>query len=177
MHSNTGSYLLSSTRPSVHFTEPIISALNFKSPSPSRASLVKYSLCNLNRNSDKQHRLTPLPVLTTLVSPWYRCSLTQWPMYSFLNSLLSGQSTQFPFGICKNLVHFTQSNIFYHSMNHAHSSSDISSVRSYVLSIPVAFMVTLPLLNPNWSPPSTSSVLRVCVRTLKYVVFNEHASY
>jgi hypothetical protein len=41
-----------------------------KSPNPSKASLIKHSVHNLNKIGDKQlHCLTPLPVFTLLVSP------------------------------------------------------------------------------------------------------------
>ena len=41
-----------------------------KSPNLSKASLINYSLCNLNRIGDKQHPcLIPLPIFTLFVSP------------------------------------------------------------------------------------------------------------
>jgi len=43
-------------------------------------------------------------------------------------------------------------------MKHTHNSLLVSKVLSDILSIPFASLVPFPLLNPNWSSPSTSSV-------------------
>ena len=177
MRSCSDSYLASCTRLSVHFTVPIISALILKSPSPSRAYLLRYPLCKLSRISDKQrHCLIPLPVLKTHVCLSYRYPLTLWSMYSWLINLVSGQTVPFPFSICKHLVHFTRSNLFCHSMKYAHNSSDMTKVRSDVLSIPVAFMVPLPLLNPNWYSPRTSSIfLTILLLSILVIIFSVFA--
>ena len=56
-----------------------------KSPSPSRASLVRNSLYKLNRTGDKQHPCrTPLPICTLLVSPRSSRNLTFCSMYNLL---------------------------------------------------------------------------------------------
>ena len=69
-----------------------------------------------------------------------------------LINLLSSQSIPVPFRICINLVQLTLSNAFCHSMKQTHSSTSISKVHSdIILSIPIAFLVSFPLLNPNWS--------------------------
>ena len=63
------------------------------------------------------------------------------------------------FMIIIRLVQFTPSNVFCQSVNHAHNSSSVFKVRSdIILSIPIASLVLLPLLNPNRSSPSTSSI-------------------
>ena len=131
-----------------------------KSPSPSRASLVRHLLYKLNRIDDKQHPcLTPLPVCTFLVSPRSSHTLTLWFMYNLLINLLSRQSIPFLFRICINLVQFTWSNAFCQSMKQTHIPSSISKVRSdIILIIPIASLVPFLLLNPNWSSPSTSSI-------------------
>jgi hypothetical protein len=70
---STDSSLASNTTSSVYFTCPPTS----KSPNPSRASSVRYLLCNLNRISDKQyHFLTPLKIFTLFVSSWSKHILT-----------------------------------------------------------------------------------------------------
>ena len=94
-----------------------------KSPSPSRASLVRHSLYKLNRTGDKQHPcLTRLPICTLLVSPRSSRTLTFCSMYNLLTNLRSRQSMPIHFRICINLVQFTQSNAFCQSMNQTHSS-------------------------------------------------------
>jgi len=122
-----------------------------KSPSPSRASLVRHSLYKLNRIGDKQHPCrTPLPICTLLVSPRSSRTLTLWSMYNLLINLLSRQSIPILFRICINLVQFKRSNTFCQSMKQTHSPSSISKVRSHIiLTIPVASLVPFPLLNPN----------------------------
>ena len=102
----------------------------FKSPNPFRPSLVWQSLYKLNRIGDKQHPcLSPLPIFTLLFSPQIICTLTPWAMYKLLISLLSCQS-----------------------MKQTHSPMSVSKVHSdIILSIPIAFLVSFPLLNPNWS--------------------------
>ena len=76
-----------------------------------------------------------------------------------LINLLSRQSIPVLFRICINLVQFTRSNAFCHSMIQMHSSSSISKVRfAIILIIPSASLVPFPLLNPNWSSPSTASI-------------------
>ena len=102
-----------------------------KSPSPSRASLVRHSLYKLNRIVDKQHPCrTPLPVCTLLVSTRSSRTLSFYSMYSLLINLLSRQSMPILFRICINLVQFTRSNAFCQSMKQTHNSSSTSKVRS-----------------------------------------------
>jgi len=122
-----------------------------KSPSPSRASLVRHSLYKLNKIGDKQHPcLIPLPFCTLLVSPRPIRTLTLWSMYSLLISLLSRQSIPLIFRIYINLVQFTRSNAFCQFMKLTHSPSPISKVRSVILLIiPIASLVPFALLNPN----------------------------
>jgi hypothetical protein len=129
--------------------------------SPSRASFVSHSFYNLKRIGDKQHPcLTPLPVFTLLISPRFSRTLTTWARYKLLTNLLSRQLMPGPFRICINLVQLTLSNAFCQSMKQTHSSASISKVRSdIILSIPITSLVLpFPLLNPNWSSPSTSSI-------------------
>ena len=88
-----------------------------KSPSPSRASLVRHSLYKFNRTCVKQHPcLTPLPICTLLVSPRSSRTLTFCSMYNLPINLLSRQSMPILFRICINLVQFTRSNAFCQSM-------------------------------------------------------------
>ena len=106
-----------------------------KSPSPSRASLVRQSLYKLKRIHDKQHHCrTSLPVCTLLVSPRSSRTLTYCTMYNMLISLLYRQSMPILFTLCINLVHFTRSNAFCQSMKQTHSSSYTSKVRSALFS-------------------------------------------
>jgi hypothetical protein len=60
-------------------------------------------------------------------------------------------------------------------MKHAHTSSDMSKVRSDVLSIPVAFVVPFPLLNPNWSPPRTSPIFVSALLSILAIIFSVFA--
>jgi len=114
----------------------------------------------LNRIGDKQHPcLTRLPVFTLLVSPRFIRTLTLWAMYKLLTNLLSRQSIPVPFRICINLVQLTRSDSFYQSVKQTQSSGSISKVRSdIILSNPIASLVPCPLLNPDWSSSSTSSI-------------------
>jgi len=106
-----------------------------KSPSPSRASLVRHSLYKLNRIGDRQHSFrTPLPICTLLVSPRSNRTLTICSMYNLLIKLLSRQLMQILFRICINLVQFTRSNVFCQSMKQTHISSSISKVRLLLFS-------------------------------------------
>ena len=122
-----------------------------KSPSPSRASLVRHSLYKLNRIGDKQHSCqTPLPVYPILVPPQSRRTLTLLSMYNLLINLFSHQSIPVLFRICINLVQCTGPNAFCQSMKQTHIPSSISKVRSdIILIIPIASLVPFPLLNPN----------------------------
>jgi len=120
-----------------------------KSPSPSRASLVRHSLYKLNRTDDKENPCrTPLPICTLLVSPRSSRNLTFCYMYNLLINLLSRQSMSIIFRICINLVQFTRSNAFCQSLKQTHSSLSISKVHSLII-IPIASLVPFPLLNPN----------------------------
>ena len=77
MPCSTISSLASSTRSSAYFTEKITTPHILKSPNPSNASLIRYSLYKLNRIGDKQHPcLTPLPIFTLLDSPLSSHALT-----------------------------------------------------------------------------------------------------
>jgi len=143
----------SNTRSSAYFTVWMICLPILKSPNPSKASLIRHSLYTLNRTGDKQHPcLTPLSIFTLHVSPQFIPTSTLWAMYKFLINLLSHKSIPVPFRICVNLTQLTRSNAFYQSMKQTHSSTSISKVHScIILSIPIAFLVPFPLLNPNWS--------------------------
>jgi len=67
MPCSTVSFLASSTR-YLHISHWVL--FFFLLPDPSRASLVRYSLCKLNIISDIEHPfLTSLPLFTRLVSP------------------------------------------------------------------------------------------------------------
>ena len=159
MSCSTFSYLASNARSSAYFTVWMICPPILRSPNPSKASLVRYSLYKLNRIGDKQHPcLIPLPIFTLLVSPRFSSTLTLWAMYELLFNLISRPSIPVSFRICINLVQMTRSNVFCQYMKQTLSSSSISKVRSDILSIPIASLVPFPLLNPNWSSPSISSI-------------------
>ena len=159
MPCSTVSSLATNERSSAYFTVWIICPPMLKSPSPSTAALVRHSLYQLNRTGNKLHSCrTPLPIRTLLVSPWSSHTLTFCSMYNLLINLLSRQSMPILFRSCINVVQFTRSNVFCQSMKQTHNSST-SKVRSaIILIIPIAFLVPFPLLNPNWSSPSTSSI-------------------
>jgi hypothetical protein len=98
----------------VRITCPIL-----KSPEPSRAFLVSYSLYKLDRIGDRHGLcLTPLPDFT-LLSRHVQLALRS--MYNFLISHPSRQSVPVPSRICINLVQLTRSNTFYQSMKDAYS--------------------------------------------------------
>jgi len=103
--------IASSTRSSASVR--IICPPILKSPNPSRASLVRYSLCKLNRIGDKQHFcLTLHPIVTLLLSTWYACTLT------LIHAQFADQSSFLPVctvrsRICIRLVQLTQLNAFY----------------------------------------------------------------
>jgi len=109
---------------------------------------------------DKQQPcLTPLPICSLLVSPRSSRTLTLWSMYNLLINLLSRQSIPVLLRIFINFVQFTRSNAFCQSMKTTHSSSSISKVHSaIILIIPIASLDPFPLLNSNWSSPSTASI-------------------
>ena len=160
MSRGTFSSLASNTSSSEYFTVWMICPPILKSPNPSRASLVRHSLYKLNRIGDKQHPcLTPLPIFTLLVPPHFSCILTLWALYNLLMNFLSRQSIPVTFRICINLVQLTRSNAFCQSMKQTHSSASISRIHSaIILSTSIASLVPFPLLNPNWSSPSTFSI-------------------
>jgi hypothetical protein len=84
------SSLASNTRSSAYLTVLIICPPTLKSLRSSRASWVTYSLFKLNRSGDIQHPcLTPLPILTLLITPWSSRTLTLWSIYNLLINLLS----------------------------------------------------------------------------------------
>ena len=143
-----------------------------KTPSPSRASLVRHSLYKLNRIGDKQHPfLTSPPICKILFSPRSCRTLTFCYMYNLLNNLLSRQPMPILFRICINFVQLTRSNAFCQSMKQTRSSSSISKVRSAViLIIPIAFLVPFPLLNPNCSSPSPYSIFFSILRLSIFVI-------
>jgi len=111
MSCSTFSYLASSTRSSAYFTVWMICPPILKSPDPSRTSLVRHSLYNLNRIGDKHH-----PCLTRLHISCLPLVWSYWAMYKLLIGLLSYQSIPVLFRICINLVQLTQSNVFCQSM-------------------------------------------------------------
>jgi len=131
-----------------------------KPPNFSRAPLVRHSLYKFYRTGDKQHPcLTPLPIFTLLFSPRFRLLITHWAMYKFLINLLSRNSKPVPFTICINLVQLDLSNAWFQSMKQKHRSSSTFKIHSdIILSNPIAPLVPFPLLNSNWSSPSTSSI-------------------
>ena len=130
------------------------------SPNSWRASLVRYLLYELNRIIDKQHPgLTPLPLFTLLIATWSSLILTLCPMYSLLISLLSHQLIPVPFTICSSLVQFAWSDAFYQCMKQAQISLTKSKVCPVIiLIIPFASLFPCPLLIPNGSSPSRSSI-------------------
>jgi len=108
MPCSTTSSLVSSTRSFIYFTVWITHPPILKSPKPSRASLVRYSLYKMNRIGNKHHPcLTPLPVFTLLVSPSSSFCLTLWSMYNLLINLLSHQLVTVTFRIYIYLVQLT----------------------------------------------------------------------
>ena len=99
MPCSTVSSLAISTRSSAYFTVWIICPPMLKSPSPSRASLVRHSLYKLNRIGDKQRPCwTPLPICTILVSSRSSRTLTLWSTYNLLINLLHASRYQFSLG-------------------------------------------------------------------------------
>ena len=160
MPCSTASSLASNTRSSAYLTVWMICPPILKSPNPSRASLVRYSLYKVNRIGNKHHPcLTPLPVFTLLVSPLPSFCLTLWSMYNLLTNLLSHQLITVTFRIYIYLVQLPWSNAFCQYMNQVHNSSSMSKVHSdIILGIPVASLFPFPLLNRNWSSPSTYSI-------------------
>jgi hypothetical protein len=140
--------LFSSVRSSAYFTVRIICTI-LKDRSPSRASLVSYSLCKLKRIGDKQHpSLNPVPLFTLHVSSWSSCTLTLRSKYCLLMNPLSLQSTPAFFRASINLEEFTWSNAFCHSMKQGHTSLSVSKVRSGI-SLGVSITSMFPLLTPN----------------------------
>jgi hypothetical protein len=56
-------------------------------------------------------------------------------------------------------------------MKQAHNSSSMSKVRSHmILCIPIAFLVSPPLLKPNWPQSSSSVLLSVLLRMFATVL-------
>ena len=123
----------------------------FEVSKPSRASLVRHSLYNLNRIGNRQHTcLTRFPIFILLVSPRFSRKLTPGAIYKLLFKHLSRQSISVFFRICFNLVQLTRSNAFRESLKQTLSSSYISKVRSdIIVIIPTASPVPFPLLNPK----------------------------
>ena len=104
--------------------------------------------------------LPPLSIFTLLVSPWSSFSLMLdlrticWSVFFYTHQY------QFPLG---STLIWSSSHSQMPSASlwctHTHNSSSMSKVHSdIILGIPVASPVPLPLLNPNWSSPSTSSI-------------------
>jgi len=58
-------------------------------------------------------------------------------------------------------------------MKQTHSTLSISKVRSaIILTIPIAYLVPFPLLNPNWSSPSTASIfLSILLLNIFAIIF------
>lgn len=172
MSCSTFSSLASSTRSSAYFTVWMICPPILKSPNPSRASLVRHLLYKLNRIGDEQYPcLTPLPVFTLLVCPRFSHTLTLWAMYKLLISLLSCQSVQVSFRICINLVQLVWSYAFCQHVKQAHNSSISNAHSDIILSIPIASPVRFPLLNPNWSSPSTCSIFLSVLLSILAAIF------
>jgi hypothetical protein len=93
-------------------------------------------------------------------------------MFSLLISLLCRQSISVSLKMCVNLVQFTRSDAFCRSVKQAHNFSFISKVRSDILSIPVASLVSFPLLNPDWSPSTSSFFLSVLLLSILPAIFS-----
>ena len=131
-----------------------------KYPSPCRASFVKHSLQKLKRIGDKSASLSnSSSSLNTSCLPSIQSHFNPLIHVKFANQFLSPQSILLIFRIFINLVQFILSNAFCQSMKQIHSSSSISKFRSaIILIIPIASLVTFPLLNPNWSSPSKTSI-------------------
>jgi hypothetical protein len=141
-----------------------------KSPNLSKASMIRYSLHELNRIGDKRHSCpTPLPAFTLLVFPWSGFSLTLWYMHSCCSLFFRAYRYQISFRVCINLIQFTLANAFCPSLKRAHarahththtqSSSCVFRVNSdIIIRIPTASVVSFSLPNPNWFSASTSSV-------------------
>jgi len=154
MPCGTASFLASSKRLSIYCTVWITYPPILKSQNPSRASLVRYSLYYKSSTYfDKQYPCrTPLSVSTLLVFPMSSHTVTRWSIHSLLINLCSYQSISF----------FLVSALIWsslHCQKIAYNSSSMSKVYSdIILSIPIAFLVPFPPLNPNWYCPSKSSI-------------------
>ncbi|XKL59134.1 hypothetical protein PGB90_000150 [Kerria lacca] len=123
-------------------------------------SSITFSINKLKRIGDRlQPCLTPSRILaspilsSTFISAF--CSL-----YRFYITLLSLYFTPISFNILNNLAHSTLSNAFSRSTNATYVSSPFFSLFSNTsLKQKIASLVPLPLLNPNWSSPTLSSIL------------------
>ena len=95
----TVSFSASSTRSSAYFTLRITCPPVRKYPNSSRASLVRYTLCKLNRIGNKQYPcVTHLPFFTLLVYPLVHT------YFSALINLLSPQLVSLSFRISYSIV-------------------------------------------------------------------------
>jgi len=96
--------LASITRSYFYFAVPITCTV-WMSPTPSTASLVRYSLYNLKRIGHKQHPcLTLLPIFTLLFSPWFSRTLTTFKLRSGKCAVLLLSCDYFLFGIMLALL-------------------------------------------------------------------------
>ena len=159
MPCSTDSPLASSTRSSAYFTVRITCPPVLKTPNPSTVSFVQLCGVQLNTIGDKQQPfLTPLPVFTFLVSPLSSRTLTQIHVqfvdqHSFVEVTSSFLYKPHYSGAADTVKRF------YYSLKQAHNSTSVSKVHSnIILGITIAFLVSFPLPNPNWSSPGTSSV-------------------
>ncbi|XKL68336.1 hypothetical protein PGB90_003827 [Kerria lacca] len=122
-------------------------------------SSITFSINKLKRIGDRLPCLNPFRILaspilsSTFISTF--CSL-----YRFHITLLSLYFTPISFNILNNLVLSTLSNAFSKSSNATYVSSPFFSLFSNTsLKHKIASLVPLPLLNPNWSSPTLSSIL------------------
>jgi len=105
MSCSTVSFLDISTSLSTYIIVPITCPPDLKSPTPSTAFFVRYSLYKVNKIGARHHHaLSPPPIVTLLVSPWSNLILTLWFMYNLLINFLSRRSVPVPFRIRSNLV-------------------------------------------------------------------------
>ena len=155
MPRSTSSTLASYTRLSEYFTVQITVPPILKSPSPSKGSLVRYSLYKLNRINDKEHScITPLPLIPSL----FTLSVALWSVSNMLISLLSHQTVQIPLAfalICSNL-------------HDQLPSASLWSMHTIPVYVQISFIcysqhsgcipIPLHLINSNWSSPNTSSI-------------------
>ena len=87
-----------------------------------------------------------------------------WPIF------FRASQYQAPFRVCINIFQITLTNTFSKFQQQAHKYSSVFKFLSdVILSTSTAFLVFFPLLNPNWSSTSTSSIfLSILLKYIRY---------